>query len=171
MKHEIERIIVHCSQSQFGDVPTIRDWHVNGNGWRDIGYNLVILNGHPKNSTEFISDLDGRIEEGRALDFSAYIESDEKAAHTLGYNHNSIGTCLIGDSKFTIQQFKSLFYSCKTISRIAKNPNMPIEGHYEMPTAKGKTCPNFDMDHFRRLLKADDPRDEAIVDHMGTWLK
>ncbi len=37
----IKQIIVHCSDSHFGDAATIRDWHTlpkpRGNGWQDIG--------------------------------------------------------------------------------------------------------------------------------------
>ena len=32
----------------------------------------------------------------------------EKAAHTLGYNHDSVGICLIGKDKFTLPQSRIL---------------------------------------------------------------
>tara|TARA_R110001632_G_scaffold174521_1_gene294103 strand:+ start:521 stop:721 length:201 start_codon:yes stop_codon:yes gene_type:complete len=52
---KIDKIIVHCSATpQFKDfdVEDIRDWHVNGNGWSDIGYHYIIK-------------LDGEIQVGR----------------------------------------------------------------------------------------------------------
>ncbi len=41
----INKIIIHCSATPEGrnfTVDEIRDWHVNGNGWSDIGYHYVI---------------------------------------------------------------------------------------------------------------------------------
>ena len=54
---KIERIIIHCSATREGQdvkTETIKDWHVNGNGWSDIGYHFVI-------------DLDGSIQIGRDI--------------------------------------------------------------------------------------------------------
>ena len=45
MARKIKNIIIHCSVSDFGDAELIRSWHVDERGWRDIGYNGVILNG------------------------------------------------------------------------------------------------------------------------------
>lgn len=76
---EISRVIVHCSYTDWDKASvtaeTIRRWHVDDNGWSDIGYHFVI-------------QRSGYIEAGRDLERSG--------AHTRGFNHDSIGICLIG---------------------------------------------------------------------------
>lgn len=53
----------------------IQDWHMDGNGWEDIGYSFLI-------------GEDGRIYEGRGW--------GTIGAHTFGYNRNSIGIAFLG---------------------------------------------------------------------------
>ena len=75
---DLNRIILHCSATREGkdfSVDTIRGWHVNGNGWSDIGYHWVIR-------------IDGSIEVGRPL--------EKSGAHTKGHNKDSVGVCYIG---------------------------------------------------------------------------
>ena len=70
---KINKLIVHCSATPEGrDVKTetIKDWHVNGNHWKDIGYHYVI-------------ELDGSIHKGR--------DENVIGAHCSGQNANSIG--------------------------------------------------------------------------------
>ena len=53
----INRIILHCSatpEGRYTSANEIRKWHVNGNGWSDIGYHYVIR-------------IDGTIEKGRPI--------------------------------------------------------------------------------------------------------
>jgi hypothetical protein len=166
---EIEGLVFHCSDSNWGDVDVIRDWHVNGNGWQNIGYNLVITNGKPLSTSHYEGEEDGRAQEGRSLDFSEYIESDEKAAHTLNYNHRYIGVCLIGKDKFTIKQFRTAANTAKMFLAIVGD-HLVIKGHYEMPTARGKTCPNFGMAEFRDLVESNDLTDSNIEYLMGDWI-
>lgn len=74
----INEIIVHCSATKEGanfKAADIKRWHVQGNGWRDIGYHYVV-------------DLDGTIEMGRPI--------DQNGAHTSGHNINTIGICYVG---------------------------------------------------------------------------
>ena len=55
---EIKEIIIHCSATPLGkdfSAEVIRDWHVKGNGWDDIGYHFIVR-------------LDGTIEYGRMVD-------------------------------------------------------------------------------------------------------
>lgn len=81
-------LIVHHSFSPGNDVT---DWaaavrgiwafHVNSNGWSDIGYNWLI-------------DPSGRIYQGRA-----WVDSNDNAqgAHFCGYNAQTMGVCMLGD--------------------------------------------------------------------------
>ena len=127
---KINKIIVHCSATPEGrDVKTetIKDWHVNGNHWKDIGYHYVI-------------ELDGSIHKGR----------DESliGAHCSGQNEDSIGICYVGgvakDGKTpkdtrTDAQKHSLLELLKELK--AKYPNATIHGHREFAA---KACPSFD---------------------------
>jgi N-acetylmuramoyl-L-alanine amidase len=91
-------VIVHCSDSSFGNAAIIAKWHVmpppEGRGWQNIGYHYVILNGRIS-AFRTNSYFDGHIETGRPLDDDKDISSDEFGAHATGYN-NAIGICLIG---------------------------------------------------------------------------
>lgn len=90
----INEIIIHCSATPSKmdiGVKEIRDWHVNGNGWKDIGYHIVIRR-------------DGTIEDGRPI--------KDIGSHCYGRNRHSIGICLVGEGKthesYNKEQYKSL---------------------------------------------------------------
>lgn len=147
---KIEYLIVHCSDSEWGNVEVIRQWHLE-RGWRDIGYHRVILNGFISYD-KFIENqrdyaLDGAIESGRPDDIIG--------AHVKGMNSNSLGICLIGTKYFTYNQLCSLFKLLLTLIDIYNIPIDNILGHNECPTGKeqGKTCPNIDMNWIRGLLR------------------
>lgn len=135
---KINKLIVHCSATPEGrDVKTetIKDWHVNGNHWKDIGYHYVI-------------ELDGSIHKGR--------DEKEVGAHCAGQNTNSIGVCYIGgveaDGKTpkdtrTEAQKKSLLELLKKLKE--KYPNATIHGHREFAS---KACPSFDAKYEYRGL-------------------
>ena len=125
----INEIILHCSATKEGkhfDAEDIRVWHVNGNGWSDIGYHFVIL-------------LDGTIEHGRPI--------EKMGAHVKGRNRNSVGVCYIGgldeDGKpkdtMTEAQEKSFEDIVKSI-RLIFGKDITIHGHNEFSS---KACPSF----------------------------
>ena len=144
-----KRIVIHCSDSFWGSVSEIRDWHVNGNGWSDIGYQYIIDNGKIK--TDYYLDcMNGTIEIGRPIDGDMIAESSEKGAHAYGYNSDSIGICLIGKERFTPFQFSGLFFLVSDLMTRFKIDLENVVGHYELDPKK--TCPNIDMDSFRKLL-------------------
>ena len=89
----------------------ITKWHVlpppSGNGWSNIGYNYIILNGK-LTSKRYNPKFNGHLETGRGMDIDAFIDGDEIGAHTRGYNR-SVGICLIGNSgQFTTEQLETL---------------------------------------------------------------
>jgi len=109
------RVIVHCSDSSWGNAAAITGWHLQ-RGWQTIGYHYVILNGRlsPFRRHSF---FDGHIETGRPLDDDKDISLDEKGAHAFGYN-DAVGICLIGLSgTFTDAQKRALHYIIKVIRR------------------------------------------------------
>lgn len=142
-------IIVHCSDSNFGDAELIHKWHIESpNNFKKIGYHYVILNGCPRKSTEYISKLDGEIESGR--------KEYETGSHCLGYNSNSIGICCIGKTFFTSRQLVTLISLINSIRSEYNIPLVNVLGHYETLKANGKTCPNFNMITLRTLLEQPD---------------
>ena len=156
---EIERIIVHCSDSSFGDADLIRHWHVDERGWRDIGYNIIIYNGYLKNTADYDPSMDGRIVQGRKIDLNTYLDGMESGAHAYGFNSTSIGVCLIGVKKFTKNQFNSLHFVYQFWKNIV--PGIKIIGHYDV--SKTKTCPNFNVFQFKSIS------DETFLGIKNNW--
>lgn len=149
---KINKIIVHCSATPEGrDVKTetIRDWHVNGNHWKDIGYHYIV-------------ELDGSVHKGR--------DESVVGAHCSGQNANSIGVCYVGgvakDGKTpkdtrTEAQKQSLLGLLKSLK--AKYQNATIYGHRDLSPDKNgngiieqfewlKSCPSFDaMNEYKNI--------------------
>lgn len=130
--HGVTRIVVHCSATPpewDGDIRQIHEWHQK-RGWTMVGYHHVITR-------------PGEVQNGRPY--------HKRGAHVKGYNHNSLGICLIGgitdwDTKqpqdnFTPEQkatLKAVLTSLKVLA-----PQALIQGHYELDS--GKACPSFDV--------------------------
>jgi len=150
---QIKKIILHCSDSEWGTAISIDQYHRVVKGWSKIGYLGVILNGfvHPDIYWEF---SDGAFEWGRPIDKDKFIEADEIEAQALGLNSTTVGICLIGKDKFTANQFLE---AKERINRFLELWNLKPEdvlGHYEVDQ-HGKTCPNVDMKIFREFLTDD----------------
>ena len=143
MREETKFIVIHCSQTR----PSMKDVDAKwidrihrSNGWLKIGYARVLKR-------------DGTWEQGR--------EDDEVQAHVKGYNHCSIGICLVGgakeenwkepDDNFTAEQWESL--KTELIRLVKKYPDARIVGHYELD--EKKFCPAFNVREY--LLNEDIP--------------
>jgi N-acetylmuramoyl-L-alanine amidase len=120
---KIKLLIVHCSDtaddSSLNSID-IHKMHLEF-GWDGIGYHKVICRS-------------GKIENGRPEYWIG--------AHVKGFNTISLGVCLIGRNKFTLQQFSSL----EKVLRSWKlsYPRAKIVGHCDTGNTE-KTCPNFDV--------------------------
>lgn len=148
MRRRTKYIVIHCSATRANSdigVDEIRDWHVNRNGWSDIGYHAVIRR-------------DGEIEFGRHFDASG--------AHVSGQNYQSVGICLIGgidaqgkaEDNFTDKQFASM-HKLVAVMKLAY-PGAKVLGHRDLsPDLDGdgvverhewvKDCPCFEVsEHF-----------------------
>lgn len=131
LPEDVQYLAVHCSAtSPAADIGAkeIDRWH-RDRGWLMIGYHFVIRrNGHA--------------EEGRPI--------DTPGAHVEGYNHCSIGICMVGgvdadgqpENNFTDDQFAEL--AVLLISLKAKFPKAVIQGHRDFPHV-AKACPSFDV--------------------------
>ncbi|WP_321312778.1 N-acetylmuramoyl-L-alanine amidase [Halarcobacter sp.] len=134
MKKSYKGVVVHCSDSSFGNAQLIESWHKQ-RGWQTIGYHLVILNGQIENNT-YLEFMDGQIEAGRDWDIAG--------AHAKGFNDH-LGICLIGVDSFTTNQFKML---TKVLKSLMEKYNWSLKNilfHYEVSS---KTCPNFNKNWF-----------------------
>lgn len=131
---DIKYIVVHCADTPASmdiGVEEITDWHVNGNGWSDIGYHYVIRR-------------DGNIETGRNL--------NTPGAHVKGFNSKSWGVCWVGgrgsdgnpEDNRTDEQKMSLAALLFTLQMEA--PQAKIIGHGQLND--GKSCPNFDVEEW-----------------------
>lgn len=122
----------------------IRDWHINKNGWSDIGYH-------------YVNRRNGLIEIGRPIEVAG--------AHVKGHNYDSIGICMVGgvndagkaQANFTEVQYAGLYYLLKTLNRMF--PGAAILGHRDMspdlnhdgiitPDEWMKECPCFDVGYW-----------------------
>lgn len=131
----IPGIIVHCSDSPQGrgdNAETIDRWHkergfkrIYKNKTYHIGYHYVILES-------------GIIENGRPLEITG--------AHASGFN-DYIGICLIGRKSFTEEQMVGLEQLIKGLKVQFSIKSENIIGHYAV---SHKTCPNIDIEEFKR---------------------
>lgn len=126
---KISRIVVHCSATKTGNAAAFRRYHMQVNGWNDIGYHYVILRS-------------GIVEKGRPI--------EKAGAHCPEANKDSIGICLVGIDQFEAAQFDALKKLYKELT--AKFGKLAVSNHHDFASAKriGKTCPNFDA---RGILK------------------
>ena len=179
---KFERIVLHCSDSEFGHALMIREWHIQ-RGFSTVGYHCIILNGFPtadwyKNKI-MVPYLDGSVEWGREVDSDEWFEGHEIGAHVKNFNTGSLSVCMIGKEKFSTSVLNS---ALKVIRFHMKQFGLGAEsvvGHYELNP--DKTCPNIEMKTFRQHLvdntnygetakeeKKEEPKEEAM--DFG-WLK
>lgn len=133
---EINEIIIHCSDTRpnwmdgqplSDKIDEIRRWHVQDNGWTDIGYHFVI-------------DRDGTIAKGRPI--------ERVGAHVKDHNSNSIGICLLGGfGSAATDAFADNFTSVQNIAlrdQIAFLESqfgpLKVSGHNDYAA---KACPGF----------------------------
>lgn len=132
----VHSLFFHCSASdrpEHDDVSVIRDWHVRGNGWADVGYHFYIKR-------------DGTIQRGRALESTP-------AAQGNGFNAGTIAVCLGGltKSQFTPAQFEAGYSIVRAIvdAYESRGVKIRVRGHREVYP---KECPVFD---YRRAFGLD----------------
>ena len=127
-------IVIHCSATKPSmdvDAETIRNWHVNERGWRDIGYHKVIKR-------------NGDVEDGRDV--------RDSGAHAAGYNSKSVGVCMVGgmaednsaEANFTAQQWTALLDLVKQLK--IEYSEADVIGHNEISE---KECPSFDVQKWK----------------------
>ena len=131
MRH-IDTIVIHCTAtppSMDIGAQTVRKWHVEGNGWSDIGYHFLVTRR-------------GHIEVGRPL--------HRTGAHVKGHNTGSIGIAYVGgidangkpeDNRTEGQKLAMLELIADLTSRFHITE---VCGHRDFPGV-AKACPSFDV--------------------------
>jgi len=142
----ITKITVHCSATKASwlmdqpnplekQIAEIKRWHVEDNGWSDIGYHHLI---------------------GRKGEHGLGTTPETSpGAHVGGMNTGNIGVCLIGgrgssaddriDQHFTEAQIAALKTLLLTLKK--RYPGATIHGHNEFDN---KACPGFDVQAWLR---------------------
>ena len=127
-------IVIHCAATKASmdiGLTEIRKWHVQDNGWRDVGYHYIIRR-------------NGEVELGRS--------NRDTGAHAAGYNHKSVSVCMVGgmaednsaENNFTAQQWTALLDLVKQLK--SNYPNADVIGHNEISE---KECPSFDVQKWK----------------------
>ena len=130
-RKQTDFIVIHCSATKPSmniDADTIDSWHKK-RGFSSIGYHFVLKR-------------DGTREIGRHI--------DEVGAHAKGFNHRSIGICLVGgvtqddhtipEDNFTKEQWAELNILLEEL--IHTFPDVKVIGHNQI---SHKDCPSFDV--------------------------
>jgi len=146
---EINSIIIHCSDSDYGNRDTIDSWHRN-RGWDEIGYHYVVMNAYP----HYYNLKDNRPDPGKDGEVALGRDIEKIGAHVKGHNDHSIGICLIGRQTFTARQIRVLVKLVQHLMSKFKVRIGQVRGHYELNPLK--TCPNIDMDWLRKLINESD---------------
>ena len=143
MSRPISQIIVHQTDTEDATVESVRNYHKNVLGWRDIGYHYLIT-------------LDGVTHKGRL--------NSETGAHCQGDNTDSIGICVVGKGpafpvdKATGYMSATMFHSLVRLIRGLRvaypTIGTNIWGHREKRSgiSQGKTCPGFDCKMLRVMF-------------------
>ncbi|MDD5110844.1 MAG: peptidoglycan recognition family protein [Patescibacteria group bacterium] len=128
---EVDRIVVHHTASEHGDVSDIDRWH-RERGFDSIGYHYVITNGVSHSGEPC---LDGEIQIGRP--------EDVVGAHARGRNACSIGVSMVGGDSFTKPQVESLTvllaHLCRRHGIAADKIAWAVEPHHT--NCPGTGCP------------------------------
>ena len=122
-EREVDRVFLHCSASdspEHDSIDVVRRWHVDGNGWGDVGYHYFIRR-------------DGTLETGRPL--------EKNPAAQAGNNAATIAICLHGltRERFTKAQYRTLI-DLATAMDDACAGMLSFHGHCEVSS---KSCPVF----------------------------
>ena len=122
----IHTLVVHHSASPLTTtVEDIKRWHVEENGWDDVGYHYVVSQA-------------GILHACRPLHV--------QGAHAYGHNDGTIGVCLIGhnpheSSRWTREQVFALQELYMHFRRVI--PGIGLAGHRDL--TDGTECPGLDV--------------------------
>jgi hypothetical protein len=162
---KIDEIIIHCTATRPNwwedktteeKVAEVKRWHVQDNGWSDLGYHYLI-------------DRDGTVAKGRPV--------EKAGAHCKGHNSTTIGVSLFGghgsserdtfNEHFTVEQNKALRELLADLSDTYGIKK--ISGHNRY---SAKACPGFNVPRWLARKPAAPERTKAVqsksIGHTGS---
>ncbi len=132
-------IILHHTAATQGTVQAIHNYHMNGRGWKGIGYNFYVRK-------------DGSIYQGRP--------EWAVGAHATGYNDKSIGVCAEGNfeaEKMPEAQKQGIIELIKELKK--KYPNAQIKRHKDFAAT---ACPGKNYP-FDEIIQAVNKKEDDTV--------
>jgi N-acetylmuramoyl-L-alanine amidase len=141
---EPEEVIVHHSlTTDSGTVSwgAIRKYHIETNGWSDIGYHagIELID---NSGVQYYEALIGRM-------------WDVSGAHCIGHNNRSLGICFVGNFDEAQVPQDQLIVGAKLIAYWLKKFHISIEDVYPHSAFADKSCPG-DLFSMSKLLEAVD---------------
>lgn len=141
--HEAACPLLKPSGAEF-TIADIDNWHLERGfkriaPWRNVWHPELMAVGY-----HYVIGVKGQIYEGR--------HHDEVPAAVKGFNASSINICLIGQGKYTRQQWMALKTLIESLSSLFTDAI--ITGHYNKKFNSGKTCPDFNVEAWLASNKA-----------------
>lgn len=155
MKLNVKHILLHMSNTASGNLLSLTSTY-KAKGFPIQPYARIYLNGRASGSS-YDSMSDGIVVPGKELTVDNFFISDaEYAMHAKlngGYK-NAIACCLIGAafSDFTSKQILSAVRDLRSLLARFGLDESAIIGHYEASNGTKYSCPNLDMDGFRKVV-------------------
>lgn len=122
----VDKYVVHHSASPIDTtVDEIRYWHVNENGWDDIGYHYVITQ-------------EGKVHACREI---CYVPAAQK-----GHNQGSIAVCLVGDNTSDANRWNRMQVNSLMNHYLATKEMFPVlelYGHRDLSSST--VCPGVNV--------------------------
>jgi N-acetyl-anhydromuramyl-L-alanine amidase AmpD len=144
LKRDWRYVVIHHSGTRSGSEAVFDRYHREHNGWRGVGYDFVIGNGH--GSPDGLVEVTFRWEKQQV---------GAHAGHDL-YNQHGIGICLVGDfekGRPTPAQMEALVGLVNYLQERCNIPTINVMGHRHL-RPKHTRCPgaNFPWyDFYARL--------------------
>jgi len=140
--NELKHLVIHCTDTPEGR-PTssadIRDWHIRGNGWTKVGYSdMFHLDGTLENLIPF--NQDNTVDPWEVSNGARGLNGTSRHIVYVGGKQRLTGRAI--DTRTEGQKEALATYVRYMVLR---HPNIKVMGHYQAASARGKTCPNFDV--------------------------
>lgn len=150
-------IVIHHSTTKdnvtLKDFDAIRRYHVEVNGWKDIGYHWIVEQVNGK-----LQAVSGRTE-------------NTMGAHCKEGNMNSkgIGVCMVGNFEENMPSDELYTFVADLCKDIMKRHGIPVENVIGHRDVMATACPgkNFDLDKLRNLINESEKEGDSVED----WMK
>jgi N-acetylmuramoyl-L-alanine amidase len=152
-----ECIVIHHSESDKSTPEGMRDWHVRGRGWDELGYHFVIGNG--------IGYGDGKVYVGAR--WTKQMHGAHCKTPNNYYNDHGIGICLIGnfeDHPPTSKQMQTLSKLVNFLSGKCGIPSSKVNTHGGITHKTACPGKRFNLQSLMRQLSSASLADGESVD-------